>query len=73
MMNWEREINWLWSIGCIEKDEAMFLLDCLRWEGLPECFGRCNSNVSSCQSRIWVKRYRICRICEKVSDKLKRG
>jgi len=73
MMNWEREINWLWSIGCIEKDEAIYLLGCLMEEGLPECLGRYNSDMSSCQLRRWVKRYRICRICERVSVKLKRG
>jgi hypothetical protein len=72
-MNWGHKINWLFSIGYLEKDEVIFLFDCLR-EDLPkcfECFGRYNADISRCKSGRWLKNYRICRICERISGKLK--
>jgi hypothetical protein len=60
-------------MGYIEKDEAIFLFDCLRWGGLPECFGKYGGRGDSCEIKRWVKNYRLCRICEKVFEELNKG
>jgi len=60
-------VSSLWSRGVIDKDEAIFLLDCLREGGIPGCFGK-NGVKDICQSNRWVRGYRLCRICEKVAE-----
>lgn len=62
-----RNIDFLWSKGLINKDEAIFLCDCLSEGGIPECFGRFGIQ-DRCFGNRWVRGYRLCRICEKLSE-----
>jgi hypothetical protein len=62
-----RCIDFLWSRGVIDKDEAIFLWDCLSEGMVSECFGKYGIE-DRCLNNRWVRGYRLCRICEKLFE-----